>query len=86
MQEGRSRKPLGYAVGLASALSGKKGGVRSQVQGSGHGGVVKFAIVKKPCRDVVLLEAKHNIILRAWGETDLSLNPATLPSQMCEVA
>lgn len=47
-QEGRSRKPVGYAEGLISALSGKKGGVRSQVHGSGCE-VVEKLIVKKTC-------------------------------------
>jgi len=47
-QEGRSRKPVGYAESLVSVLSRKKGGVRSQAHGSGCEVVEKF-IVKKTC-------------------------------------
>ena len=39
---------MGYAEGLVSALSGKKGGVRSQAHGSGCEVVEKFK-VKKTC-------------------------------------
>ena len=39
---------MGYAEGLVSALSGERGGVRSQVHGSGCE-VVEKLIVKKTC-------------------------------------